>query len=131
MTTRNTVQRQIILDSVISLQNHPTADEIYNNIFKTHPTISRGTVYRNLNVLSEQGKLLKIAMPDSADRFDHNTHSHYHIKCTDCGVVHDIKMEHDMQINELVQIKTGFVSVKHEIVFNGTCELCQKTSTLM
>ena len=52
MQTRNTIQRQIVLQAVNQLHNHPTADAIYAFIAAQHPTISKATVYRNLNQLA-------------------------------------------------------------------------------
>lgn len=121
---RNTIQRQIVLNTVQLIQNHPTADDVYNEIFKNHPTISRGTVYRNLNVLAETGQLLKVSMPDSADRFDHNLHNHYHIKCTKCSGFYDVDIEYIDEINEMIAQKTGFRLEMHEIVFKGVCPAC-------
>ena len=54
---RNTIQRALTLEAVQKLQSHPTADEVYAAVSAEHPHISRGTVYRNLNQLSEDGKI--------------------------------------------------------------------------
>ena len=69
--TRNTIQRDLVLQAVLDLKNHPTPEEVYEHIRKQHPTISKGTVYRNLNVLVDKGLLLKVDVPDSANRVDH------------------------------------------------------------
>lgn len=122
---RNTIQRQIVLSTVQSLKNHPTTDDIYTEIFKQHPTISRGTVYRNLNILADTGQVLKVSMPDSADRFDHTTHNHYHIKCTECECFFDVDVEYIQEINEIIAEKTGFDLQAHEIVFKGICPDCK------
>lgn len=126
MVVRNTVQRQIVLDTVRYLKNHPTADEIYTEIHSGHPKISRGTVYRNLNFLADTGELLKVAMPDSADRFDHNTYKHYHVKCTCCGTVLDVKTDSFDGINTEIEQKTGFILDSHEIIFRGVCPDCKE-----
>ncbi len=123
---RNTIQRSIVYDMVGSLKNHPTADEVYSEIYKAHPTISRGTVYRNLNMLAETGQLLKIEIPDSADRFDHQTHKHYHIKCTSCGDFADVSLSYMDEINALIQSETGYKIEDHAIVFKGLCKFCQE-----
>lgn len=123
---RNTIQRQIVLNTVQSLTNHPTADDIYNIIFKDHPTISRGTVYRNLNILADSGQVLKVSMPNSADRFDLTTHNHYHIQCTHCDCFFDVDVDYFQEINEKIAEKTGFLLDSHEIVFKGICPNCQK-----
>lgn len=48
---RNTRQRQLVLDEVRSRRDHPTAEQIFQNVHALDPHISRGTVYRNLNLL--------------------------------------------------------------------------------
>ena len=68
---RNTVQCTLVLNAVNELKNHPTADEVYNLIAKEHPSVSRATVYRNLNKLTEEGQLSRRVIPGGADRFDH------------------------------------------------------------
>ena len=60
MQTRNTIQRQIVLQAVNQMHNHPTADAIYAVIAAQHPTISKATVYRNLNQLASQGEILRV-----------------------------------------------------------------------
>lgn len=89
MNKRNTIQRQLILETVRSMHDHPDADEIYSKIASDHPTISKATVYRNLNVLSEQGQIKKISVSEGADRFDFRTDEHYHMRCRKCGKVID------------------------------------------
>ncbi|WP_353935158.1 transcriptional repressor, partial [uncultured Treponema sp.] len=63
------------------MHNHATADEIFAEVIKQNPHISRGTVYRNLNKLAQAGKIKKVSVPEGADRFDHMTIEHYHIRC--------------------------------------------------
>ena len=48
------------------LKCHPTADEVYAQVSSEHPTISRGTVYRNLNQLMADGEIIGVALPGSA-----------------------------------------------------------------
>ena len=62
MQERNTVQRQLVYRAVQDLACHPTAEEVYGKVVSTHPSISKGTVYRNLNRLAETGMLRKIQM---------------------------------------------------------------------
>ena len=57
---RNTLQKKVILDELKYLMGHPTADQIYQQIHKKYPTISRATVFRNLKMLAEQEKVLHI-----------------------------------------------------------------------
>lgn len=89
MEKRNTIQKQLVLDAVFRLANHPTAEEVYAEVARSHPTVSKATVYRNLGSLSEDGLLRHIKMPGGADRFDHMLLEHHHIICTQCGCFAD------------------------------------------
>ena len=51
---RNTRQRQLVLDVVRGRRDHPTAEQIYQSVREQDAHVSRGTVYRNLNLLCEQ-----------------------------------------------------------------------------
>lgn len=102
MQTRNTVQRQIVLKAVRSLHDHPTADSVYAVVAAEHPSISKATVYRNLNQLALQGEILRVPVPTGADRFDFNTQAHYHVRCTCCGNVYDVFMP---PVNDLDSIR--------------------------
>ena len=78
-------QRELILETVRRSDDHPTADTIYARVRAQDPKVSLGTVYRNLNLLCENGQLLKVPIPGSSDRFDHTLGDHAHAYCTQCG----------------------------------------------
>ncbi len=122
---RNTIQRQVVYNAVLELKNHPCAEDVYQHISDTYPSISLATVYRNLNLLAESGKLMKVSMNNSADRFDNNTHSHYHIQCIKCSTLYDGDISHLADIDNEVSSKTGFSILTHNIVFSGICPHCQ------
>lgn len=128
--TRNTIQRDLVLQAVLDLQNHPTPEEVYMHIRKKHPTISKGTVYRNLNVLVEKGLLSKVDVPDSANRVDHILSPHYHIECRVCGGVYDMDMP-DMseEIKKHIRNTNGFEIEKHDLIFSGVCPKCKEKRT--
>ena len=56
---RNSKQRQLILDTLRSVHNHPTAEDVFQMVREKNPTISLGTVYRNLNLLVDNGDMQK------------------------------------------------------------------------
>ena len=62
-------QRESIKKFLISRYDHPTAETVYMNIKEEFPNISLGTVYRNLNLLTNLGEAVKISTPDGGDRF--------------------------------------------------------------
>lgn len=125
-TTRNTIQRELVLSAVLRMKNHPTADEIYSEVCKEHPAISKGTVYRNLNMLAESGAIRRVALPDGADRFDFEKVPHYHIRCTKCGRVFDVDMPYQETLCGKITDLHGFVVQSHDIVFQGICPACNQ-----
>lgn len=126
MIKRNTIQRALVLEAVNKLKCHATADEIYNAIVNEHPHISRGTVYRNLNQLSESGEIRKLEIPGGADRFDHRCHDHYHARCLKCGQVFDVEMEYIKDLEKKIKDTHGFEFSGHDIMFKGICPECKK-----
>lgn len=126
MKKRNTIQGKLVLDAVNQLANHPTADDVYEYVSKLYPNISKGTVYRNLNSLSDEGLILKIEVPNSADRFDKTTYNHYHIRCLNCSKFEDVDVGYLDNINKEVESKTGYKILNHNIIFSGICSECLK-----
>ncbi len=128
---RNTVQKSLVLKAVNTLHNHPDADDIYDEVVKSHSSVSRATVYRNLNRLCEEGALKRLEMPIGADRFDHRTHGHYHLKCGVCEKVFDVQMEYMEDIDHKVTDKQGFIFSSHILTFTGICPKCQENDSTM
>ena len=125
---RETKQRQIILGVVLARHDHPRADQIYEDVCKIDSRISQGTVYRNLNFLSEDGRICHVRVP-GADRYDSRTDLHYHLICMKCGAVVDIPMEYREAIDKMTAEKTGYKIDRHRIVVEGICPDCQKKET--
>lgn len=123
---RNTMQRQIVLHIVKELQNHPTADQVYDKAVAQYPNISRTTVYRNLKQLVEEGEIGKIEIPSGADRFDHAQEHHYHIRCEGCNKLFDVEMAYLDGLEFAVGKNQGFQITGHTILFRGLCPQCQK-----
>ena len=120
------VQRIAIMDYLMSHHTHPTADEIYQLLRLELPSISLGTVYRNLNQLSESGEVMKITGLDGSIHFDHNTHKHYHFICNKCNKVYDIPAKAIPNIENSVEECTGLHVSECELVLKGLCRDCQK-----
>ena len=123
---RNTVQRQIVLNTLKKLNNHPAIDELYAEIHKEHPSISKTTVYRSLHMLADNGVIRQIALPDGLERYDASNVQHHHFRCKNCGKIFDVDIEYAANINELVRQKYGFQVDDHDVVFKGTCPHCAK-----
>ena len=117
-------QREIIHKTLKDNPIHPTAEHIHSVLQKTHPNISLATIYRNLNLLSDIGRIKKIEGLESPVHYDHQTHAHYHFICNKCKKVFDIDGEIVPNIEKSAEIQTGFKIIGHEINFNGYCQDC-------
>ena len=126
MVKRNTIQRALVLETVNKLQNHATADEIYEAIISEHPNISRATVYRNLKLLSEMGEIRRLEIPGSPDRFDHRVHNHCHVKCEKCGRLFDVDMDYISGLENNIRDSHGFDFTGYDIIFRGICPECKE-----
>ena len=123
-TTRNTIQRALVLEAVRTLRDHPTSADVYEAVREHHPSISRATVYRNLGVLASRGEVTRVEVPNGADRYDFRTTPHCHALCRTCGGVFDIEMP---QVDMASQVTDahGFSIERCEIVFEGVCAQCR------
>ncbi len=120
---RNTYQRQIILNILKMTDTHPTAEWIYERAKSHIPNLSLGTVYRNLKVLKEEGKIIEIT-DGKLTRFDGRTDNHYHFKCVKCGNIYDVEYN-DIEIKENLK-KKGFKPLSYQLVITGICKNCKK-----
>ena len=120
---RVTRQRTIILEELRKANIHPTADEIYHIVRQRLPRISLGTVYRNLDLLAEQGKILKIESAGSSKRFDGDIRLHQHVRCQKCDRVADIMLP--MRVPDARHIiLRGFTIIAVRLEFDGLCDAC-------
>jgi Fur family ferric uptake transcriptional regulator len=126
---RNTKQRQLILEAVRKHRDHPTAEEIYQEVSKEHPRISRGTVYRNLRLLIEDEAIRRANVP-GVDRFDWLKKPHYHMLCLDCGNVCDAPIPYLSTLDQDLAAQTGYDILLHSAVFEGYCPQCRKNNQL-
>lgn len=122
---RQTIQKIKILEHLKSVKTHPTAENVYNAVRKDFPTITLATVYRNLNLLAEQGEILRFEV-NKEYRFDGEVCSHQHCVCRKCGNILDIfdKKMSEMSMNSLSTKKFEPDSVC--IIFHGICNNCSK-----
>lgn len=125
MKYRKSKQRNKILEILANTKSHPTADWIYDQLKKGFPKLSIGNVYRNLNILVEQGKIRRIDFGSTFDRFDAVRTPHYHFICEQCGAVIDLELPYDGHLNQKVMESSGHRVHDHKIQFYGICDRCK------
>ena len=127
MERRNTIQKALILRAVCDLKRHLTADEVYEFVKRDHPSIGKGTVYRNLTILTEEGAIRKVEVPDGSDRFDFTLKNHYHVRCVKCGEVFDVDMDEIPDLQKKIHDTHGMEFLTYDIFFKGICPEMQGT----
>ena len=126
---RNTPQRRVILEELCHLESHPTAAELYAVVRRRLPRISLGTVYRNLEVLHEDGVINKMEFAGAESRFDGNIEQHYHVRCTECGLIEDIfPMDSEQALAQPVEL-AGFQVTGYRLEYFGICPGCRNRPT--
>ncbi|MHA2097326.1 MAG: Fur family transcriptional regulator [Candidatus Kariarchaeaceae archaeon] len=88
-----THQRLAIFKYLSNNDSHPTAETIYEAMKKILPTISQGTVYKTLSMLTEIGILHELNYINAPTRYDINTSFHINVICTQCGTIVDHESE--------------------------------------
>ena len=114
-----------ILAAVTGLQRHPTAEQVFMEMKKEHPSIAMGTVYKHLNALAEEGLLHRITEPGSPDRYD-RTERHDHLICSRCGKITDVRLP-DMQ--ERIEGALGQDILAYDLRIRYICPTCRKWGT--
>ncbi len=126
---RNTRQRQVVLEELKKTTSHPTAAELYELTRRRLPRISLGTVYRNLELLTQTGHVRKLVAGGSETRFDADVTDHYHVRCQRCGRVDDA---HDLRVEPLtrgVADVSGYEILGYHLEFFGICPECRAQQT--
>ena len=123
---RLTTQRQIILEELGKVTSHPTANEVYDMVRKRLPRIGLGTVYRNLELMADNGIILKLEVGGTQKRFDATVDPHYHIRCLSCGKVNDIEIPVMKDIDKTAAELSHYQVLGHHIEFSGICSECSE-----
>lgn len=127
MERRQTVQRSLVLSTVIDICDHPTAQEVYEEVNKIYPSIGKATVYRNLCLLVEEGKLKKVVAIEGPVHYDSTLFTHSHLECKICKKVVDVDISLKDEFYEGVKVETGFSEIDRNLIFSGLCPQCKET----
>ena len=120
---RITNQRKKILQYLQKVRTHPSAEMVYEAVKKNISSLTLATTYRNLHLLSEEGKVLKLEI-NGEFRFDGYIHNHVHFVCNSCSQIEDI--DNNSIFSQITKIcnennlQTNTISV----ISKGTCQRC-------
>lgn len=119
--SRYSKQRELIYDTLCHTDAHPSAEMIYQSLRELAPSLSLGTVYRNLNFLVSEGRVALI--PSKVGRYDAITQTHPHFCCTACDKVYDLDGSLDAPLHAQVE-SLGHQISQYDIIVQGVCADC-------
>ena len=126
---RMTPSRKAILAVLGQKRWHPTAEEVLQEVRRALPGVGLATVYRNLEVLREQGLIRIVTKGRDKRRYDAVVERHYHVRCVQCGRVEDVDLSEREWIEDEAARASGFEITNHELMFLGTCGDCARART--
>jgi len=118
-----TPQRLAVYEILLRREDHPTVEEIYEEVKEIYPFVSLATVYRTVETLEEMGFIKKVAYWGNSVRYDANIQEHDHLVCMLCGSITDLKIDAGCEVPQEVN---GFKVLSHSLYMYGVCPLCQK-----
>lgn len=122
-----TFQRQVIYEAVVDSREHPTPELIYEQVRQRIPSISLGTIYKNVKTFLDSGVLKEVTLHHGSLRLESNMAPHHHLVCSSCKAIFDIE-ETAVQPVRLPTSKlpAGFSIRQCRVEFVGVCKTCQK-----
>ncbi len=124
---RITPQRIGILKVLLNNNEHPSVEQIYEQVRVDFPTTSLATVYKTVNLLKEIGEILEIGFSDGRNRYDGiKPYPHPHLICTQCKAIIDPEVSNLGRLTAEIELVSGYRVVSHQLEFFGICPACQK-----
>ena len=121
-----TFQRQVIYEAVVDSRTHPTPELIYEQVRQRIPSISLGTIYKNVKTFLDSGVLKEVTLHHGSLRLESNMTPHHHLVCSSCKAIFDIE-ESAVEPVQLParEVPAGFSIKQCRVEFVGECKSCQ------
>jgi Fur family peroxide stress response transcriptional regulator len=121
-----TFQRQAIYEAVVDSEEHPTPEWIFERVRKRVPSISLGTVYKNVKTFLDSGVLKEVTLHHGSLRLEANMTPHHHAVCASCRAIHDIPSAAVAPIQYSAgEVPAGFTVESCRVEFVGLCRACR------
>lgn len=111
-------QRVAVAEYVLHTDEHPSAEQVWHEVRRRFPMLSRATVYNTLNLFVEKGILRELALAQGRVIFDPNVERHHHFIDDDTGAIHDVPWD-SLGVTKLDALK-GYDVREYMVVLRGT-----------
>ena len=125
----HTRQRARILAWLRETDTHPTAGEVHAALVRELPSLSLGTVYRNLEVLVSERLVDEVHAAGGCVRYDGNPKPHHHFTCEACGAIEDLHLKAPAELARKLRRARGRIARRIRIEFFGLCEACESLAS--
>jgi Fur family transcriptional regulator, ferric uptake regulator len=125
---RRTAQRDLILETFLSTEEHLTSEDLYWLVHRLDPAVGHTTVYRTLKLLTEAGLAREVRFGDNKTYYEHHyNHEHHdHMICTECGKVIEFFSPDIESLQDQMADNFGFKPTHHSLRLWGICAECQR-----
>lgn len=121
-----TFQRQVIYEALMAARNHPTPDAVYETVRGRIPSISLGTVYKNIKTFLEAGMLREVSLHHGSLRVDANLDPHHHLVCSQCLSIVDFEDGDVVPARFKGKLPKGFRVQRQMVEIVGICASCAR-----
>jgi len=122
-----TPQRIAICRIALNSRKHPSAQQVFDEVKKIHPTVSLATVYKTMEVLRDLDLVQELNFPKGQARFDSYMNPHINLICIKCNRITDLDDSTSKEITKRVAAATKFKPNGQRIDVYGTCQKCSET----
>ena len=120
--------RIAILGAIERNRNHPSAEEIYQELAESHPTLSLSTVYGTLNAFARAGLVRKLSEVDGRLRVEGTKAPHDHAICRMCGAIFDVESDPESTPAPPSTLPGGLVVLDMRVEYDVVCATCASTA---
>lgn len=124
---RLTPQRRAVCEYLAHTDQHPSPYQVYADVTRAHPEVSRATVYNTLNTLQQLGAIVELSFGAEHTHYDTNPEPHINLICLRCHQIVDFAGELALTaVGERILQETGFQMAAAKVDLVGFCAGCRE-----
>lgn len=119
-----THQRQVLYRMLVEAGDHPSPEMLYERVRREIPSVSLGTVYRNIKTFLDNGLIDEVSLHHGSHRLEANTTPHHHLVCRSCRRMFDIPADQVEEPKLRGGPAAGFQLERFVVEAHGLCADC-------
>ncbi len=124
-----TSQRLAICSFILSRKDHPTAEQIFQELRDEYPTISLGTIYKTLHLLKDLRLIQELGFNNGSIRYDPDMELHVNMICSKCGKIYDYKTKNVKNLWDAILSELNVKPVGQRIDVYYECDDCKNINS--